>query len=816
MDYILSDYLMDVLVQSQLQLVHQEGPFFWYKVINGPSIYPPPPLRILYTIRTSGSTGTPKTIHVPKDCIYSNIDRLTEIWKVTSEDVILSCSPPTFDPFVVDVLISAATGAGLLVLNDFSRDFHSSFDELFDKARNGVSLLQITPSIFKSLPRNKMQFLLSRESSLRVLCFGGEAFPEDLMQELMIDDSKEIYNIYGITEISCWSSVRRWQKTTTRMDVGEPLDDEVFEIRDDEGSVVQGKEEEGQLWIGSKKRKCFIDKETYVESGFLFRPTGDVVERIGERIYYKGRSDDIVKIFGVKFNLMEIASMAKKSELGVKDAHCLFDEKRKKIVLFYSVTAGSFEADLRDALADFFKERRQCIPHVIINVPEIPISSHGKVSREQLLELYETGQVGEESLKDLLRGFDLSKSFMANGGTSLKALQMLNSCSERANHPNLIEFLLNPIVSLKELLRSVSILPRETLKVMEHRRGSEKLGQLNWKYNLEKCIDASPTVFHHEERGACVAVGSHSNILVVLSIASGQLLSKITLPDRIESKIVVLGNNLFLGCYDGNMYSINFTRDSFNWTFDSRGMIKSEALLVDNLLVFGNYSENSNLFALNKENGSVIWSKRVGSRGILSRAVLMKGGDRIGVTTLDGTLQIITTDPGETVFSYKLKNPIFTNPIEINNHLIVAEVTGCIHCFNSDLVPLWSLGTGGNIFSPFEVEAMDSSEWNLFFGCYDHCLYNVSLTIEEDGRLAHKLMWKRELSGPIYAKPLLYNEDVICCTTKGSVSSVGKEEGTVNWDHQMGGEIFSSPATHQHYCLVGSRDNFLYCWRLNK
>lgn len=42
--------------------------------------------------------------------------------------------------------------------------------------------------------------------SLRRLILGGEQFPNDARMEKLIQSSVEVYNIYGITEMSCWSS----------------------------------------------------------------------------------------------------------------------------------------------------------------------------------------------------------------------------------------------------------------------------------------------------------------------------------------------------------------------------------------------------------------------------------------------------------------------------------------------------------------------------------------------------------------------------------------------------------------------------------
>jgi acyl-CoA synthetase (AMP-forming)/AMP-acid ligase II len=59
-------------------------------------------------------------------------------------------------------------------------------------------------------PTNVRESLLSADSSLRILAFGGEAFPEASYLERCIESGNRtnIFNLYGITEVSCWGSAQ--------------------------------------------------------------------------------------------------------------------------------------------------------------------------------------------------------------------------------------------------------------------------------------------------------------------------------------------------------------------------------------------------------------------------------------------------------------------------------------------------------------------------------------------------------------------------------------------------------------------------------
>lgn len=49
--------------------------------------------------------------------------------------------------------------------------------------------------------------------SLKRLILGGEVFPSDdrVIKQLLSTNQIDVFNIYGITELSCWSTLHRVQ-----------------------------------------------------------------------------------------------------------------------------------------------------------------------------------------------------------------------------------------------------------------------------------------------------------------------------------------------------------------------------------------------------------------------------------------------------------------------------------------------------------------------------------------------------------------------------------------------------------------------------
>ena len=61
---------------------------------------------------------------------------------------------------------------------------------------------KLTPSLFTNISEYMLDY-----NQLKVLVLGGESFPFKCnIIKKIINNGVQVYNIYGITELSCWSS----------------------------------------------------------------------------------------------------------------------------------------------------------------------------------------------------------------------------------------------------------------------------------------------------------------------------------------------------------------------------------------------------------------------------------------------------------------------------------------------------------------------------------------------------------------------------------------------------------------------------------
>lgn len=239
---------------------------------------------------TSGSTGEPKHIQVPIQCIQPNISDLTKIFNIKSQDVIYFSTPLTFDPSMVEILLSCINGASLLIAPDRT-------EILFpENNQNSITFWQTTPSRFLQFSnsdiRNK---ILSANSTLKILALGGEPLNSiKRLRELKHSDNKtKIYTLYGVTEMSCWACVAELDLNTAsdnEVPLGNCLSETqviVDKLKENQhtGKIVLGKHFNNNILMCVKSKvnykltlclfkshfiKCTVDFENNDTSIFLF------------------------------------------------------------------------------------------------------------------------------------------------------------------------------------------------------------------------------------------------------------------------------------------------------------------------------------------------------------------------------------------------------------------------------------------------------------------------------------------------------------------------------------------------------------------
>ncbi|MGL6211277.1 MAG: MupA/Atu3671 family FMN-dependent luciferase-like monooxygenase, partial [Paracoccaceae bacterium] len=146
--------------------------------------------------------------------------------------------------------------------------------------RHGVTHLQCTPSMARMIAMNDD----SRRalSGVKTLMLGGEALPGALVSDLKTATGARLFNMYGPTETTIWSSVDLVEGAVT---IGTPLANQQMYVLDEAlNPVAVGSE--GELWIGGEGvARGYWQREDMTAERFSANPfavgrmyrTGDLV-----------------------------------------------------------------------------------------------------------------------------------------------------------------------------------------------------------------------------------------------------------------------------------------------------------------------------------------------------------------------------------------------------------------------------------------------------------------------------------------------------------------------------------------------------------
>ena len=242
-----------------------------------------------------------------------------------------------------------------------------------------------------------------RQLPLKVLC-GGEALPRDLADQL-VERSEQVWNVYGPTETTIWSSATRVTAGTGPLLIGPPIANTQFYLLDERLQPVPIGVV-GELYIGgSGLARGYWKRPDLTAERFLFNPftdgriykTGDLgrwrVDSNGQgKVELLGRTDFQVKIRGYRIELGEIEAALNRHPAvreSVVLAHTSQSAGAAITRLVAYVDAGSsaehataLTADLVAMLADTLPE--YMIPAVILPLPQLPRSPNGKIDRKSL------------------------------------------------------------------------------------------------------------------------------------------------------------------------------------------------------------------------------------------------------------------------------------------------------------------------------------------------------------------------------------------------------------------------------------------------
>ena len=264
-----------------------------------------------YIIYTSGSTGNPKGVAIGHKALANFLISIKHEPKIEHQDYLFSVTTQSFDISILEFFAPLISGAKLYVA---SQELLSDPLEVVLKIKEiKPTIIQATPSFFQMLYNAGWK----GNKNIKILC-GGDLLSETLAEKLL-ETNGELWNMYGPTETTIWSSCKKILQANEASNIGHPIHNTQIYILD-ECMQLLPIESVGAIYIGGDGlaqgyfKNEALTNEKFIQSSInpaeRIYNTGDLGKwnEKGE-IEFLGRNDNQVKIRGYRIELGEIETI---------------------------------------------------------------------------------------------------------------------------------------------------------------------------------------------------------------------------------------------------------------------------------------------------------------------------------------------------------------------------------------------------------------------------------------------------------------------------------------------------------------------------
>ncbi len=362
------------------------------------------PSSRMYVIYTSGSTGRPKGVEIQHRSVANFLASMQRQPGFVEGEKLLAVTTLSFDISVLELMLPLVSGGVVVVAPKEAVGDARHLAELL--SRFEVDVMQATPATWRLLLVSGWE----GSSRLRILS-GGEALPRELAQELLVR-GRELWNLYGPTETTIWSTVKQVEDGKSAVTIGRPIANTRIYVLDKNLELCPIGVP-GELWIGGEGlARGYLNRSELTAERFLADPfaVGGRMYRTGDLAKWKrdgdveclGRVDNQVKLRGFRIELGEIESVLSEVD-GVKQCVCVVKEEGagdQRLVAYFTRKEGARPQEaLVEALRGKARERlpSYMAPSLFAELAELPLTPNGKVDRKALKERELSGSYGGES-----------------------------------------------------------------------------------------------------------------------------------------------------------------------------------------------------------------------------------------------------------------------------------------------------------------------------------------------------------------------------------------------------------------------------------
>ena len=347
----------------------------------------------------------------------------------------------------------------------------------------------------------------------------------------------------------------------------------------------------------------------------------------------------------------------------------------------------------------------------------------------------------------------------------------------------------------------------------------QALGGLQWRFMTNGDVISSPVAL-----GDAVYVGSGDGNLYAIDRTAGTKKWAFDAGNAIHSSPAIGGGAVYVGTRDGHFYAVDAATGKQRWKFttgpvaawawghESGDVYTSSPAFVDGTVYFG--AGDGRVYAVDATTGKEKWHGQTGGRVRSSPAV---DGTRVYVGSADGRVYAFDRATGKEAWKFdtegvKLfsgnfgydRRTVQSSPSVANGIVYVGARDGWIYALDAN--------TGAEKWR-FDHKISWINTSPAFLDGVVYAGSSDAQFVQAIDAASGKELW-RTTTGTTWSSPAVAGDLVLAGDGAGRLHALDRKSGKLLWNFRAGSTVHSSPSLSQDLVFVGSTDGGVYALRL--
>jgi len=323
--------------------------------------------------------------------------------------------------------------------------------------------------------------------------------------------------------------------------------------------------------------------------------------------------------------------------------------------------------------------------------------------------------------------------------------------------------------------------------------------QTRWKYSTRWAdVISSPAVV-----GNRVYVGSWDDNLYCFDVFTGRVVWKYATGGWIESSPAVADGRVYVGSWDNRLYCLNASNGDLIWNYTTGDKVVSSPAVSEGRVYVG--SKDSFVYCLNASTGKLIWNYTTGLFVKSSPAVAYGS---VYISSADDYLYCLDAYNGSQKWNYTppfgqvvIGENFYSSPTVVNGKVYIGSWSKYMYCLDAyNGSPIWNFTAGDWIESSPAV-----ADGKVYVGSWNNNFYCLNAS-------TGTLIWNYTTGDSVDSSPAVAGGMVYVGSEDKNVYCFNASTGDLIWKYETDGAVDSSPAVAEGAVYIGNDDGYVYCF----